>query len=92
MNEELWGWENRISQDISNQYIITNKKTTESHAPSAVHFTRRSISQLHMHRRRHRLPPLEGEGDGEVVRAGEGGKRERYKNMIIPQVTFFLRK
>ena len=26
MNEELWGWENRISQDISNQYIITNKK------------------------------------------------------------------
>ena len=92
MNEELWGWENRISQDISNQYIITNKKTTESHAPSAVHFTRRSISQLHMHRRRHRLPPLEGEGDGEVVCAGEGGKRKVDANTTTPKITFIIRK
>lgn len=27
MNEELWGWENRISQDISNQYIITKNRS-----------------------------------------------------------------
>ena len=37
-----------------------------------------------MHRRRHRLPSIEGESDGEVMYAGEGGKRKIDANCSTP--------
>ena len=51
-----------------------------------------TILQLHMHRRRHRLPPLEGESDGEVMRTGKGGKWKVDANTsTIPKRSLQLR-